>query len=66
MTRAARYGNVQPSEFLELDYEESLELARRATVMFVDDRKQEMDWQMEQTKVMVEALGLRVSGGAGR
>lgn len=63
MTRAARYGNVQPDVFEKLDHEEMLEVARRAQQMYVDDEKARLEALIEihgeLTKVLVKVIQSR-------
>lgn len=59
MARAARYGNIQPSEFGGMEYERALELARRVSVMHADDWKARAELDVELTKSIMRASGAR-------
>lgn len=60
MARAARYGNIQPSEYGAMEYERGLELARRVTNLFIEDFKAEAELHTELTKYMLQAMGARI------
>ena len=62
MARAARYGNIQPSEFLKLDWDDALDLADRVQRLHADDEKFRNDVMLEHTKAIVQASGARVAG----
>lgn len=42
-----------------MDWDEGSELARRVTIMHFEERKDEIEFQFEQTKAMIKALGAR-------
>ena len=60
MARAARYGNIQPSVYEAMDYEEGLEMARRVTNLFIEDFKMTAELHVELTKHIMESNGARV------
>lgn len=59
MARAAAYGNIQPTEFLEMDVDDATELARRVTKIHNEEVEAYVKLAVELTKVMVKALGAR-------
>ena len=55
MAVLARYGNVQPSEFEEMDPEVSRELARRLIELDREDREAQMKFEAEMTKALIQS-----------
>lgn len=59
MARAAAFGNIQPTEFLEMDVDDATELARRVTLIRKEEHEHNVNVLAEMTKVLVKALGAR-------
>jgi hypothetical protein len=59
MARAAAYGNIQPTEFLDMEVDDATELARRVTVLRKEEHEHFVSVMTEITKVLVKALGAR-------
>ena len=60
MARAARYGNIPPSDYEEMDYEEGAELSRLVTEMHIADVKMIAELHTELTKATIKSLAGRV------
>lgn len=58
MARCARYGNVQPSEFDRMDWQESMELAKRVTDMHEAD--QELIIELGKAQIKASGAGVRL------
>lgn len=59
MANAAAYGNIQPSEFLDMDVDDATELARRVTLKRREEFKTDLEIRTEMLKVIIKALGAR-------
>jgi hypothetical protein len=59
MARAARYGGISPDAFLEMDYEDGAELARRVTELYRKDLEMELEIHGEFTKALLKAQGVK-------
>lgn len=57
--KAARYGNVQPDVFDELDIDEAAEITFRVTELYFEDIELERDLHVELTKAQIKAQGVR-------
>lgn len=57
MAMLARYGNVQPSDFEQLDYLEARELAARVVGLHNEEVEQHMKFHVEMTKAIIRAQG---------
>jgi hypothetical protein len=55
--RAARYGNISPTEFDEMEYEYGAELARRVVEMAQKDMETNAELHVELTKALIKAQG---------
>jgi len=61
MARAARYGSISPSEFLEMDIDDGAELARRVTELWIDEVESQAKFQLELTKALMKAQGAKIT-----
>lgn len=60
MSRAAKYGNIQPEQFEEMDWEWASEIARRVTLMHEEETKMWIEVHTELTKAIVKASGASI------
>jgi hypothetical protein len=61
MAILARYGNVQPNVYDEMDPDEAFELAERVAKMWRDDVEELMKAQIENTKAILKQIASRPS-----
>jgi hypothetical protein len=60
MAMAARYGNVQPSEFESMDFDEAQELAKQVRDLAQKEFEAEVEMHVELTKAIIKALSQRM------
>jgi hypothetical protein len=59
MAALAYYGHVPPSEFEEMDPDESLDLVKRVIDLHREDREELMKASTEQTKALMKQIAAR-------
>jgi len=59
MARAARYGNIDPHTFEDMDWDEGIEVARRVTMMAQRDDEAMAELHVENTKAILRGLGVK-------
>lgn len=60
MAVLARYGNVQPDVYADMDYLVAAELARRVVEMYRRDEETQMEFRLELTKAIMRSNGTRL------
>ena len=59
MAILARYGNVSPEVYGEMDYLEAAELARRVLKLAQEDEERKMTFETELTKAIMKSNSMR-------